>query len=99
MSDLAKFLDPVLGKLFTTAAAPKRDRGPYNRLRAWCRSEGIALPTRDQSYYDFADLRIGTVGANDGALTDYDNVVEIARYRVESGNPHATLYDAEEDSA
>ena len=95
-----KFLDPVLGKLFGTRRPlpPKRDRAPYNRLRVWCKSEGIALPSRDLGYYDFADSRIGTIGAGDGAHDDYDGVLEIARYRLESGNPDATMYDVEEDA-
>jgi hypothetical protein len=96
-----KFLDPVLGKLFgrRKAVPPRRDRAAYNRLRAWCKSEGIALPTRDLGYYDFADSRIGTIGAGDGAHDDYEGVLEIARYRIESGNPEATMYDVEEDAA
>ena len=92
MTDPAKFLDQLLGEMFgrRKAAPPKRDRAPYNRLRAWCKSEGINMPTRDSSYYDFDDPRIGTIGASDGAHDGYDNVVEIARCRLASGNPHAT---------
>ena len=53
------------------------------------------MPTRDLGYYDFDDPRIGTIGANDGADDEYDGVLEIARYRLESGNPEASFWDFE----
>ena len=63
----------------------KRDPG-YSRLYYWCKKNGFSY-TRDQSYWDFEDDRIGTIGMNDGGYC-YESVLSIAQTRLATGNPH-----------
>ena len=64
---------------------PKRDPG-YGRLYHWCKKNGFSY-TRDQSYWDFEDDCIGTIGMNDGGY-DHETVLEVAQARLATGNPH-----------
>ena len=83
----------ALGRLFAKPAAPRKSNSEYGRLYRWCKRNGITMPVRDLSYYDFDDDRIGTIGSNDGAQDRFVNVLEIAQKRIATGKPEATLWD------
>ncbi len=85
MNDAATFLDPILNKLFRPRKPRKKQDPNYGRLYRWCKKMNITY-SRDFSYSDFSDHRIGTIGLNDGG-DDYGTVLEIAKKRIETGNP------------
>ena len=85
MADAGKFLDDLLGDFFAVPKKRKQDPG-YGRLYRWCKKNNITY-TRDQSYWDFEDDRIGTIGMNDGGYC-YESVLSIAQTRLATGNPH-----------
>jgi len=91
MGDAANFLDKELSKLFgLKIAKPRKKQDPdYGRLYRWCKKMKITF-SRDLSYWDFSDDRIGTIGLNDGGY-DCGTVLEIAKKRIKTGNPEATL--------
>jgi hypothetical protein len=89
MNDAATFLDPILNKLFRPRKPRKKQDPNYGRLYRWCKKMNTTY-SRDCSYWDFSDDRIGTIGLSDGG-DDYGTVLEIAKKRIETGNPEAQL--------
>ena len=90
-SNAVTFLDSALNRLFsvkTKKPRPKQDPD-YGRLYRWCKKMNITY-SRDCSYWDFSDVRIGTIGSNDGGY-DYGTVLEIAKKRIETGDRKAYL--------
>tara|TARA_R110000824_G_scaffold88328_3_gene217194 strand:- start:641 stop:928 length:288 start_codon:yes stop_codon:yes gene_type:complete len=89
------FLDGVLGRLFPAPKKPKRVQNPaYGRLYRWCQRNGITYE-RDMSFWDFGDRRIGTICLADGIRDRfaYDQILELARKRLATGDPTATLHN------
>ena len=79
MTDRIKFLDDLLGSMFTAPKRRQKQDPGYGRLYRWCKRNGVSY-TRDGTYWDFDDDRIGTIGADDGG-EDYDSVLAIAKER------------------
>ena len=94
MTNPITFLDDVLGGFFAPPKQRRKQDPGYGRLYRWCKKNGFSYQ-RDMSYWDFDDDRIGTIGMNEGG-NDFDSVLEIARKRIATGNPEATLWDQEE---
>tara|TARA_R100001244_G_scaffold125427_1_gene95391 strand:- start:390 stop:713 length:324 start_codon:yes stop_codon:yes gene_type:complete len=107
MAKSLAFLDNILGPIFSPQKSEvslklelesKRQYSKYyGKLNRWCKKHDIAMPARDATYYDFADNRIGTIGASDGAEGwPYENVQEIAELRIKTGNVNSSIYDESE---
>lgn len=107
MSNPLDFLDNILGPVFLPRKSnvslqlevenKKQYAKYYGKLNRWCKKQGIKMPARDATYYDFEDNRIGTIGCSDGAEGwPYENVKEIAELRIKTGNINASIYDESE---